>query len=92
MGDHAAALPLNRQALEIRRAALGEDHPTCEASMSSLAKAHEALGDYAAARPLLERVTEIRRATLGEGHPDYARESVQPGWSASSAWGTTPPL
>jgi tetratricopeptide (TPR) repeat protein len=27
MGDHAAALPLYRQALEVRRTALGEDRP-----------------------------------------------------------------
>ncbi len=91
MGDHAAALPLNRQALEIRRAAPGEDHPTCGASMSSLAKAHE--------RGRLRRRTTLARASdrdpprhSGGRASRLWRESVQPGWSASSPWGTTPPL
>ncbi len=37
MGDYAAAEPLYRQALEIRRMALGEDHPDYAASLNNLA-------------------------------------------------------
>ncbi len=37
MGDHAAAEPLYRQALEIRRTALGEDHPDYAAGLNNLA-------------------------------------------------------
>ncbi len=37
MGDHAAALPLYRQALEIRRTALGENHPDFATSLNNLA-------------------------------------------------------
>ncbi len=37
MGDHAAALPLCRQALEITRTALGESHPDYAASLNNLA-------------------------------------------------------
>ena len=37
MGNYAAAEPLLRQALEIRRTALGEDHPDYAASLNNLA-------------------------------------------------------
>ncbi len=51
MGDHAAALPLFRQALEIRRTALGEDHPDYATSLNNLAALYQAMGDHAAAYP-----------------------------------------
>jgi len=72
MGDHAAALPLFRQALEIRRMALGEGHPHFATSLVNLAWLYKAMGDYAAALPLLRQALEIRRTALGEGHPDFA--------------------
>ena len=42
MGDHAAALPLYRQALEIRRTALGESHPDYANSLNNLAVLYQA--------------------------------------------------
>ena len=60
MGDHAVALPLYRQALEIRRAALGEGHPDYAVSLINLAVVYRAMGDYAAALPLYR--------CLGRGH------------------------
>ncbi len=72
MGDYAAALPLYRQALEIRRTALGEDHPDYAASLNNLARLYRAMGDHAAALPLYRQALEIHRTTLGEDHPDYA--------------------
>jgi CHAT domain-containing protein/tetratricopeptide (TPR) repeat protein len=73
MGDHASAVPLFRQALEICRAALGEGHPYYANSLSSLAVLYGEMGDYASAEPLLRQALEVRRAALGEGHPDYAK-------------------
>jgi tetratricopeptide (TPR) repeat protein len=72
MGDHAAAVPLKRLALEIRRAALGEHHPDYANSLNSLASLYLAMGDHAAALPLFHQALEIRRTALGEHHPDYA--------------------
>jgi CHAT domain-containing protein/tetratricopeptide (TPR) repeat protein len=72
MGDYAAAEPLYRQALEVRRAALGEAHPDYAASLNNLAALYHAKGDYAAAEPLYRQALEVRRAALGEAHPDYA--------------------
>ena len=79
MGDHAAALPLCRQALEIRRTALGENHPDYAGSLNNLALLYHSMGDYAAALPLLRQALEIRRIALGENHPDYATSLQQPG-------------
>ncbi len=72
MGNAAAALPLCRQAVEIRRATLGENHPDYVTTLSSLAMLYRAMGDLAAALPLYRQAVEICRATLGEGHPNYA--------------------
>ncbi len=72
MGDYAAALPLYRQALEIRRTTLGENHPDYANSLNNLAVLYREMGDYAAALPLYRQALEIRRTTLGEDHPDYA--------------------
>jgi CHAT domain-containing protein len=73
MGDYDAALPLCRQAAELTRAALGEDHPGYARCLHDLATVYREMGDYSAALPLLERAAEITRAALGEDHPDYAR-------------------
>jgi tetratricopeptide (TPR) repeat protein len=72
MGDHASALPLYRQALEIYRVTLGEDHPNYAASLNNLAVLYHAMGDHASALPLFRKALEICRVALGEDHPRYA--------------------
>ncbi len=72
MGDHAAALPLFRHDLEIRRFALGESHPDYAGGLNDLAGLYLAMGDHAAALPLYRQALEIRRTALGESHPTYA--------------------
>jgi CHAT domain-containing protein/tetratricopeptide (TPR) repeat protein len=72
MGEHAAALPLLRQALEVARAALGESHPDFAVSLDSLAGLYRDMGEHAAALPLLRQALEVRRAALGEHHPAFA--------------------
>ncbi len=59
MGDYASAEPLFRQALEIRRAALGEGHPDYATSLNNLAGLYHAMGDHAAAVPLYRQAIEI---------------------------------
>jgi tetratricopeptide (TPR) repeat protein len=64
-----AALPLLRQAAEIRRAARLENDA---AGLIELARMHFELNDYPAALPLLHQALEITRAAVGEDHLDYA--------------------
>ncbi len=79
MGDHAAALPLYRQALEIRRTALGEDHPDYATSLNNLAGLYRAMGDHAAALPLYRQALEIRRTRAGREPPGLRHQPEQPG-------------
>ncbi|MBY0231493.1 MAG: CHAT domain-containing protein [Gemmataceae bacterium] len=71
-GDHAAALPLAKEALEIDRKAIGERHPLYAASLNNLASLHAAAGDLKSARPLQEKALALLKRHLGERHPDYA--------------------
>ena len=47
MGDYARAEPLLRRALEIRKKAVGEDHPDYAISLNSLAELYLAMGEAA---------------------------------------------
>ena len=44
MGRYEEAEPLYRQAMEIRRTALGEEHPDFATSLNNLAELHRAMG------------------------------------------------
>ena len=73
MGDYAKAEPLFRQALEIRKRALGENHPDYANSLNNLAELYYAQGQLAAAEQflrqgltLLTRWTQEGLAALGE--------------------------
>ena len=59
-GRYAEAEPLYRQALAIRKQALGEGHPDYATSLNDLAGLLYAQGDYPAARPLIERALAIQ--------------------------------
>ncbi|MDX1523886.1 MAG: tetratricopeptide repeat protein, partial [Anaerolineae bacterium] len=71
-GDYAQAEPLYRQALEIRRAVLGEQHLDFTETLHNLASLYDATGDYAQAERLYRQVIEIRRTISGEQHPGLA--------------------
>ena len=73
MGDYSRAEPLVRNALEIRKRALGEGHPDYAQSLNNLAALYHRNGDYAKAEPLYFKALEICKWTGGENHPDYAR-------------------
>ena len=68
-GDLAAAEPLSREALEVRRETLGNRHPHTLISISGLGQLLMAKGDLSAAEPLLREALEGRRETLGDQHP-----------------------
>jgi CHAT domain-containing protein/tetratricopeptide (TPR) repeat protein len=71
-GEYAQAKPLYRQALEIRKQALGERHPDYAHSLSNLAVLYKDQGEYAQAEPLFRQALEITKQVLGERHPNYA--------------------
>ena len=69
-GDLAAAEPLLREALEVRRETLGSRHPHTLTSINiSLGALLRAKGDLVAAEPLLREALEVRLETLGSRHP-----------------------
>ncbi|UCH82712.1 MAG: CHAT domain-containing protein, partial [Candidatus Latescibacterota bacterium] len=70
--DYAGAARYHLEALEIRRKALGNDHPDVASSLDRLATLRRAQGDYAGAARYHLEALEVRRKTLGSEHPDVA--------------------
>ncbi len=71
--QYAEAEPLYKQSLEVRRVAVGEQHPDYATSLNDLAVLYWAIGRYAEAEPLYKQSMETWRVALGEQHPDFAR-------------------
>ena len=69
-GRFPEALPLYAEALRLRRAALGPDHPDTLMSMNNLANFDRELGRYAEAIALQSEAMEKQRERLGSEHPD----------------------
>jgi tetratricopeptide (TPR) repeat protein/CHAT domain-containing protein len=72
-GKYTAALEPARQALETRKAILGEKAPQYADSLVTVASLYQGMKDYPKAEPLLRQALEIRKASPGENHPVYAR-------------------
>jgi len=72
LGRYEEALAFKEQALTIRRAALGEEHPDTAASLNNVGYTLGALGRHEEALEFQEQALAIRRAALGEKHPDTA--------------------
>ncbi len=70
--DYAAAELLYHEALAVRRALYGENHPKVAASLSGVGSARQAQGDLAGAERLVRRALRIQRAHYGEDHPKLA--------------------
>ena len=71
-GKYAEALPLAQRAAEIRKRALGEDHPDYAASLNDIGELYRLQGKYAEAEPFHKRSLAIREKALGANHPDVA--------------------
>jgi CHAT domain-containing protein/Tfp pilus assembly protein PilF len=71
-GKSREAIPAAQQAVEIRKKALGEDHPDYATSLNNLAELYQRVGEPGKALPLCQRALEIRKKALGEDHPAYA--------------------
>jgi CHAT domain-containing protein/Tfp pilus assembly protein PilF len=72
MGDYARAEPMLREALLIRKNALGVDHPDYGTSLNDLAELYRAKVDHARAEPLFREALAITKKALGENDPAYA--------------------
>jgi tetratricopeptide (TPR) repeat protein len=71
-GSYRQAESLYKQALEIRRAVLGEKHPDTARSLNNLGDLYLKQGRYEEAEPLYKQALAIRREALGEQHLDTA--------------------
>jgi len=71
-GRYQEAEPLYLDALNIRKAELGERHPDTATSLNNLAGLYESQGRYQEAEPLLLDALNITKAELGERHPSTA--------------------
>lgn len=68
-GQAGDALPLDRAALDLTRAALGPEHPETLGAMVGLADSLLATGAAVEARPLLIEVLRLQTRRLGPDHP-----------------------
>ena len=73
-GQLGLAEPLLRQAMEIRRQVLGEQHPSFATSLNNLAELCRSTGRNEEAERLFRQALAIDRKVLGEQHPDFATD------------------
>ena len=72
-GQLEEALEMHRQALDIRKRALGEDHPDTAGSVNNIASVFGEQGRFDEALEVHQQALDIRKRALGEGHPDVAQ-------------------
>jgi non-specific serine/threonine protein kinase/serine/threonine-protein kinase len=71
--DYDAALELYGEALDIQRAALGDDHPEVAVTLENMGGVYFRQERYDEAIAQLHQVLDIRRRMLGEDHEAVAR-------------------
>lgn len=69
-GQYQTAEQMYRQVLELRKEALGKDHPVTLDSMNNLALVLDSQGKYEEAKQMHRQILEIRETVLGKDHPD----------------------
>ncbi|HSR11422.1 MAG TPA: CHAT domain-containing tetratricopeptide repeat protein [Thermodesulfobacteriota bacterium] len=72
MGKYAAAEPLLKRALEIKRKLPDPGGASLSISLNDLGVLYHVTGNYAAAEPLMKEALEIKRKTPGENSATYA--------------------
>jgi tetratricopeptide (TPR) repeat protein len=70
MGKLEEAKPLFEEALQARRAALGDRHPRTLTSINNMGTLLKQMGQLEEARPLYEEALQASRETLGDRHPE----------------------
>jgi CHAT domain-containing protein/tetratricopeptide (TPR) repeat protein len=71
-GQYRVAEAAMRDAIQVFKDLLGEDHPDYATSLNNLGALYHAIGDYVRAEPLLRQAMEIMKKAVGEDHPRYA--------------------
>jgi len=69
MGEHATALPLAQQALQLRKDVLGENHPDYATSLNTLAMLYYAGGSTPRPCPCVNRRCSCGKNTWGRTTP-----------------------
>jgi tetratricopeptide (TPR) repeat protein/V8-like Glu-specific endopeptidase len=70
---YGKALAYHSEALQILRAALGENHPSVARSLNNIGNCYRSQGNHAGALKMHGEALKIRRAVLGENHLDVAQ-------------------
>ncbi|MEL6780562.1 MAG: tetratricopeptide repeat protein, partial [Cyanobacteria bacterium J06597_16] len=68
-GRYSEAEPLYREALEMRKRLLGDEHPDVASSLNNLAALYYNQGRYSDAEPLLIDALALFEQRLGPDHP-----------------------
>ena len=68
-GRYSEAEPLYKQALAIRKAKLGNNHPDTASSLNNLAALYDSQGRYSEAELLYKQALAIWKKQLGDNHP-----------------------
>jgi len=68
-GTYSEAQKMYHQALELKRTALGDAHPSTLESMNNLAVVYQQQGKYTEAEALQQETLALKRTTLGNTHP-----------------------
>jgi tetratricopeptide (TPR) repeat protein len=79
-GKYVEAESLYVQCLEMRTAALGENHPDTLSSMNNLAVLYKSQGKYVEAEEFFVKCLKVRTSVLGENHPDTLRSMQILAW------------
>jgi tetratricopeptide (TPR) repeat protein len=72
LGLYDQAAPLQEEALELRRASLGGDHPEVGRSLDALGNVYSLQANYQEAERLQRQAVSVLEQTVGPDHPDLA--------------------
>ena len=75
-GRYEEALPLYREALEIAKTHLGEDHPSTLRNMNNMGLFLQDMKRWGEAEAMLRRALEMRRETLGPENPGTLASAI----------------
>ena len=79
MADYDNALKYQGEALELRKATLGMNHPETAQSYNDIGILYYEMADYESASECFETALSIRKSLYGEEHPDLAESYLNLG-------------
>jgi len=93
-GEHSAAEPLLREAVNVNESAFGPKQPETAQALVNLGMLYQELGDPARAVLLLRAALEIQEQAIGRAHPRYTEtlEQLATVYAASGKYAEAEPL